>query len=267
MVEAISFRLVENSKITYLVSPLLETAGVFHAFTTRKNGVSTGAYAGLNLRKNCGDDYANVTRNYEILSGALGFGVADIAMSLQVHGRETRRVYGGEGIFAERSDCDALVSDANAVMMIFAADCVPILLYDMRTGAAAAAHAGWRGTVLGTPVAALERMRAEFGSEPGDVAAAIGPCIERDCYEVDSAVADALKSVFGEVGDLMVRRGDKYYPDLRELNALALSRAGVKRIDIDDHCTKCLPELFWSHRRTGSERGVQGALIRARCGA
>lgn len=259
-------RFVEKNGILLLVSTLLESANVRHAFTTRRGGVSTGEFSSLNLRISCADSRENVFKNYELLADTLGFETKNVVMSHQVHSNFVRRADAGEGLFApDRPNADGLVSDReNLALFVFSADCVPILLADTATGAVAAVHAGWRGTALGILGEAVRRMAEEYGTNPADIVAAIGPHISQDRFETGGEVYDAMRAHFGEKTDEhTIKRGEKFFPDLGLLNREELIRAGVclENIDLDTHCTMCEPEYFWSHRRTGDARGVQGAVI------
>src|SRR5690606_22578476 len=103
----------------------------------------------------------------------------------QVHGNDVAVVGPGTPARGERPRADVAVSnEADAAVAVRAADCVPLLLGDRRTGAVAAVHAGWRGTAARAAVAAVEALGREFGSRPADLVVAIGPCIGACCYEV-----------------------------------------------------------------------------------
>ena len=105
-------------------------------------------------------------------------------------------------------------------------------------------------------------MEKEFGTHPRDIAAAIGPGIGPCCFETDDDVPAALRAALGgDAEPYMTRQGAKWHVDLKGLNALWLRRCGVGQIDISDHCTGCRPELYWSHRKMGSARGVQAGLL------
>ena len=67
-----------------------------------------------------------------------------------------------------------------------------------------------------------------------------------------------------EVNAYIQKKGEKYYLDLKQINALSLRMAGVRHIEISDACTMCSPDVFWSHRVTKGERGSQGAIIQCR---
>ena len=105
-------------------------------------------------------------------------------------------------------------------------------------------------------------MVQNFGCKAEDIHVAIGPNIGFCHFETDADVPDALLAAFGEEVRPYIRSaGNKYFVDLKEINALILRRAGVRHIEISDACTMCQPDRFWSHRVTGGNRGSQGALI------
>jgi YfiH family protein len=238
-----------------------------HCFTTRFGGVSGGYLSSLNLGIHRGDNWENVLKNYEIIGNALGFDSKNVILSHQTHTDTVLRVGSkelGAGLYApELPECDALVTnEPGAALVIFTADCTPILLHDPVTGAVGAAHAGWRGTAAAIAARTVEAMCREFGSRPSDIRAAIGPNIGPCCFETDEDVPDTMVAAFGDAVLPFIRRqGSKYYVNLKEINALILRRAGVEHIDISTDCTACQSHRFWSHRITGGLRGSQGAII------
>ena len=147
-------------------------------------------------------------------------------------------------------------------LWIFTADCTPILFHDPVTGAVGASHAGWRGTAADIAGKTVRAMVQAFGCRPADIRAAIGPNIGPCCFETDKDVPDALVAAFGSrIWEHIRTQQNKYYVNLKEINALALHRAGVENIEISDACTMCEHARFWSHRYTRGDRGSQGAII------
>ena len=163
-------------------------------------------------------------------------------------------------------ECDALVTnDPGTALMVFTADCTPVLLWDSVTGAVGAAHAGGRGTAMKIAVKALDAMVAHFGCDPKNIHAAIGPNIGQCHFETDADVPEAILAAYGEeTRKWITQKGGKFFLDLKQINALGLREAGVAEIDISESCTACQPHRFWSHRVTRGERGSQGALILCR---
>lgn len=251
-------------ELEYLTAEIIK---VPHGFTTRFGGVSQGHLSSLNIGIRQGDDWNNVLENYRILGRSIGFDVKKLVLSHQIHTDIVRCVDAsncGEGLFTpELPECDALITNQPGIALaVFTADCVPILLHDPITGAVGAVHAGWRGTVASIAGKAVATMTAQFGTRPEDVRAAIGPSIGPCCFETGRDVPEAMVAAFGEEAEKFIRpSGDKFYVNLKEINALVLRRAGVRHMDISDACTACQSHRFWSHRVTQGLRGAQGAII------
>ena len=237
-----------------------------HCFTTRFGGVSTGVLDSLNIAIKEGEKAENVRENIRILSEALGFSMDALVTTRQTHSDIVRVVTKADhrGCFhRDYPECDALVTcDPGVALMVFTADCTPILFHDPVTGAVGAAHAGWRGTASQIGAKTVAAMVENFGCDPANIRAAIGPNIAQCHFQTDSDVPEAMLEAFGEEAERFIRvDGDKYYVNLKEINALSLRRAGVVHIEISDACTACQPHRFWSHRVTKGQRGSQGAII------
>jgi len=147
---------------------------------------------------------------------------------------------------------DALITaEPGRTVSVRTADCFPILLADPRHRAVAAVHAGWRGTAARVVIETLRRMRVEFGTEPSDLWAAIGPGIGACCYHVGADVARR----FGMDGAGRL--------DLAAENIRQLAEAGVQPVRIDhlQACTSCDAERFHSWRRDHHEAGRMISFI------
>lgn len=251
-------------QLEYLTAEGIQAA---HCFTTRLGGVSKGSLSSLNIGTSRGDDMGNVLENYRRLGSAVGFDIHNLVLSRQTHSDIVRRVgeaERGAGLFAPPlTGCDALITDVPGLALtVFTADCTPILLSDPITGAVGAIHAGWRGTVAAIAGKTVAAMAAQFGSRPEDIRAAIGPNIGFCHFETDEDVPEALIAAFGpEIRQYIRPAGEKYYSDLKAVNAWVLRRAGVTQIEISSECTVCRSDRFWSHRVTHGDRGSQGAII------
>ena len=240
--------------------------GARHCFTTRLGGVSEGVFSALNMRYNGGDSPENVTKNYQILAEAIGFDLQNLVLTRQTHSDIVRQVTSKDSQGLDNRsypESDALITnEPGAALCIFTADCTPILLWDPVTGAVGAAHAGWRGTAAKIAAKTALAMVSAYGCKPENIRAAIGPNIAQCCFETDADVPQALEKAYGaEVKEHITQKGNKYYVNLKEINALALKEAGVTQIDIASECTACQCDRFWSHRVTGGIRGSQGAII------
>ena len=265
--------ITEHNKdgLVYLSADGIDAAGgAVHGFSTRLGGVSEGIFASLNLSMNRGDDPEHVRENYRRFCAAIGADLERVVCASQVHGDTVRSITSADlGIGLDQEEpwqADGLVTDIPGVaLVIFSADCLPVLLYDPVRRVIAAVHAGWRGTALAIAGRAAARMVSDYGSSPGDIRAAIGPGIGPCCFETHGEVPAAMEETYGPAAAPFLRplSGGKFRVDLKGLNALALTRAGVDpaRIDTDGDCTMCLPEKYWSHRRLGDRRGSMAALI------
>jgi len=253
-----------HNTLEYLAS---DGITVPHGFTTRYGGVSTGALSSLNLGTSRGDAPENVLENYRRLGEALGFNPQNAVLCKQIHSDTVHTVTReelGAGLYRPAlSACDALVTNIpGAALVVFTADCTPILFYDPVTGAVGAAHAGWRGTAANIAGKTVAAMVSRFGSRPENIRAAIGPNIGACHFETDYDVPQALKDAFGEkMNDYIRPKGEKYYVDLKGVNAYLLHRIGVQNVDVSGCCTVCQSDRFWSHRVTRGVRGSQGAVI------
>ena len=254
----------KQGQLEYLVA---EDIHVPHCFTTRLGGVSTGYLASLNLGLRRGDDPENVAENFRILGQAVGFSPEDLVSTRQTHSDIVLAVghaqRGSALVEGASPESDALITnDPGTALVVFTADCTPILLWDPVTGAVGAVHAGWRGTAAAIGEKTVAAMVRNYGCRPEDIRAAIGPNIGWCHFETDADVPQAMRRTCGDAADAWIRKsGDKYYVDLKQINALILRRAGVTHIEISQHCTMCQPDRFWSHRVTGGHRGAQGAVI------
>ena len=259
-----SITTINHNSLEYLVA---ENISAPHGFTTRLGGVSTGYLESLNLGINRGDDPENVRENYRRLAKAVGFDLTKLVLTHQIHSDIVRVVTEADCLDSvshkDYPECDALVTNTpDVALMVFSADCTPILFHDPVTGAVGAAHAGWRGTANGIAAKTVDAMASAFGCRRENIRAAIGPNIGFCCFLTDRDVPDAIIAEFGAEAEAFIRKtGKKYQVDLKAVNAFALCRAGVGNIEISDDCTMCQPNRFWSHRVTGINRGSQGAVI------
>jgi hypothetical protein len=268
---------------------------LWHGFSTRRGGVSRAycleeAPGELNLGFTSEDDRANVIRNRQLLAEAVSGALATpLATVRQIHSS----VLVSQGPIAEpagvagQHPCkgDGLMTSQPGVLLgIQTADCIPVLVADRRRKAIAAFHAGWRGTVRRIVENGIGRMRLEFGSQPEDLVAAIGPGVGQCCYAVGEEVFSEFESQFTYGSELFrqVESSDPLrarYPmmflnqrapghwsgsglhlNLIEANRQQLLAAGLEpgAIQVVGACTNCHPELFFSHR---GSRGCCGRMM------
>ncbi|MGH9321852.1 MAG: peptidoglycan editing factor PgeF [Vicinamibacteria bacterium] len=219
--------------------PLIE-AGATHAFTTRAASFGSREQG---------------TRDPERLSRLLGF--SGFAQMQQVHGNDVRSA-AEEG---PAPSCDGLVTDRKGVaLLVKTADCVPLLFWASERNAAAAVHAGWRGTISGIAGSAVRKLVSSFGASTGELHVALGPAIRVCCYEVGDEVIERFRDP-----DLVSRPGPRgrQHLDLVEVNRRELLAAGVpeERIYDSGRCTSCENHRFYSFRKEGSGVGRLFGLI------
>ena len=234
-------------------SPLL--TGTRHGFSTRRGGVSSGGYATLNVGAKWGDDPDKVAHNRRRLAAAGGFDLKRLFTAKQVHGaRVALIVEGTEVDRVAQAEADALVTEVpGAVLGVYTADCVPILLSDGE-GRVAAVHAGWRGTVAGVAAAAVEAL-VSIGARRQRLKAVFGPSICAHCFEVGDEVAAQFAPA------AVVRGPQRPHVDLLEANRGFLAGAGVAKFDAHPPCTMCEPERYFSFRRDGGQIGQHLSFI------
>ena len=261
-----SIQTVTQGKLEYLVA---ENISVPHCFTTRLGGVSKGPLASLNIGMHRGDEPENVAQNFRLLGNALGFCETDLVLTRQTHSDIVRRVTKSDHMGLDHHvypECDALITnDPGTALVVFTADCTPILLHDPVTGAVGAVHAGWRGTASALAAKTVAAMAEHFGTDPKNIRAAIGPNIGFCCFETDGDVPEAIdKYLGGDSEGMYTRRADgKYMVDLKAANKRRLVQLGLKaeNVDISEECTMCSHDKYWSHRYTKGLRGTQAAVI------
>lgn len=216
---------------------------------------------------------------WEKVSEALG--VRRVATLNQVHGNTVVAVRRGMAPSPEGCSGDALVSDdPDVAVAVRAADCVPLLLADPKTGAVAAVHAGWRGTAASASVAGVETLTRDCGANPEDLVAAIGPSIGACCYEVGSELVDAFAAA-GHARHLIDRwflappagRGNRNGPTLRldvagaNRDQLILAGLREENVFMCGLCTAMHLDVLTSYRaekeRAGRLAGVIAPLPRS----
>ena len=268
----VNHKVDNESHVPFLHFDKLEAAGmVKHCFTTRAGGVSENIFSTMNLSFTRGDEKDRVMENYRRIASALGERIESFVCSDQTHTTNVLRVgkeQCGIGVTREKpyTDVDGLITnEPGVVLATFYADCVPLYFVDTRNKAIGLSHSGWKGTVGRMGQATLQLMAEEFGTNPADVVAAIGPSICQDCYEVSEDVAGQFADEFrNHQNEILINKGNgKYLLDLWKANEIVLTEAGVKKdnIAVTNICTCCNPALLFSHRASQGKRGNLGAFM------
>lgn len=255
--------------------------------TTRHGGVSEGNYASLNINEYCGDSKANTDANRLLLANELGIDTNHIIMPHQTHGVESRII--GEEFATLPDDVKKmLLEGVDAVMTnipgmcigVSTADCIPVLLYDEEHHAAAAIHAGWRGTQARIVHKAVQEMRMAYQTDPTKLKAVIGPGISLDNFEVGDEVYAAFEQAafdMSTIAEERIKRNPnaedpakaferKWHINLPLANIQMLTHNGVDEANIINTgiCTFDNADNYFSARRLGIESGriYTGIIIR-----
>lgn len=264
----------EKNGIRYLQFPaLLEPEVCRHLFSTRIGGVSEGDLGSMNLSYTRGDKTENVDENFRRIAGILNCTMDDFVLSHQTHTTNVRIITEadkGKGITRERDyeDVDGLITNVPGIVLsTFYADCVPLYFVDSVKKAIGLSHSGWRGTVNKMGKVTVQKMMAEYGCNPKDIIAVIGPSICVDCYEVSMDVAQEFMTAFKNADNLdsivIPKNEEKAMLDLWQANLAVLTEAGIPKenISLPDICTACNKDILFSHRASNGKRGNLGAFL------
>ncbi|GLQ33837.1 laccase domain protein [Amylibacter marinus] len=233
-----------------------------HGFFTRRGGVSSGIFKGLNCGRGSSDQRDAVDQNRMLVATAMEVDLARLSNVYQYHSAEVVAVDGPQN---GQLKADAMVSKtANLALGILTADCAPILFADAKNGVIGAAHSGWKGAMGGISENTVAAM-VKLGAARGNIIATIGPCISQRNYEVgqdfyesfcDQAPSDAQFFTDGKAG--------KYQFDLPGFCLKSLQECDIKLATWTGHCTYAEPDRFYSYRRaTHLNQPDYGRLISA----
>lgn len=230
-----------------LTHPLLDVAGVRHAFFTRQGGVSEGIYASLNVGSGSKDDPAAVRENRRRAAAHLGGG--PLVTGYQVHSPDALAVTGAWP--GEAPQCDGVATATRGVICgALAADCAPILFADPEARVVAACHAGWKGALHGVAEDTLKRME-ELGAQRDRIRAVIGPCIGPASYEVGLEYVARFTEVDPAYGRFFTpgASADKRQFDLPAFVLFQLEKSGIEQRAWIGRDTCAEGDLFFSNRR------------------
>jgi len=239
------------------------TLNTRHAIFTRHGGLSPEPWRSLNVGGTVGDDLTRVRANRNLSLAALGCSPESVFDVWQVHGTDIicANAPRPEGESIRQADI-ILTDKCELTLYMRFADCVPILFHDSRKGVIGVAHAGWRGTLRDVAGSVVTAMLNNYGCNPADIVAGIGPSIGPDHYEVGSDVIVQVMEKFGDDSEKLLKsHHGRIHFDLWKTNQILLERAGVGRIEIAEICTACNTTDWFSHRAEKGRTGRFGALI------
>ena len=241
--------------VQYRESRLLIEAGFIHGFTTRIGGVSHPPYDSLNLGDKTGDFPEAVKENKNLLAKEIGVGVDRWITLRQVH---SAVVVNSDTPFKTLPEADSVITNRSGVIAaVKVADCLPVLIADPVEKVVASVHCGWKGLSSGIIEKTLNAMNISYGSKPGNLIAALGPCAGVCCYEIGKDIAGLFTK------NSVSKRNGACYLDLDALACSLLTGAGLNENNIDSIglCTICKAEHFYSYRRDREASGRMMAFI------
>ncbi len=242
----------------------LKQQGLTHGISTRDGGVSSGGLSTLNLGVKVNDLAQNLQINRQRFCGAVGVDVRRVVSSGQVHETAVAIVdnsYAGKRI----AETDALVTNTRGLpLLLFFADCVPLLIFDPVRQVIGLSHAGWKGTEKSIGPKTLQCMQQNFGTEPADCLVGIGPSIGPEDYEVDEPVMTEIRKHWNNEQSFSRPATPGHWQlDLWHWNQLQFLTAGVAshNIHVAGISTARQSDIFFSHRASGGTAGRFGVLM------
>lgn len=266
------FVIKEHNGISYGYFPNFEAQGILTACSCRMGGESAVVPGTLNLALHVGDEAKLVLENRRRFAEALGIKAEAFTTCAQVHGSKVQLITpalvgaGALQVADTIAATDALVTNLPEVpLLLFYADCTPVLIADPVKRVIGLAHAGWRGTVAEIVKQTIKVMQESFGCEPEAMLGAIGPCIGACCYEVDDFVRDKALQYTEFFAPVPGKQG-KYMLDLQGLNAKQLRDCGLKQenISLAKTCTNDNNSRFCSYRAEQGKTGRMGVVLMLR---
>jgi len=242
--------MVTPDRAMFCASTLEICDGIRHGFFTRQGGVSKGIYGSLNCGLGSGDDAENVRRNRALVAETLGVPHERLLTLYQIH--SATAVIVDQRWNSDVAEADALVTRTPGLAIgALTADCAPVLFCDPEARVIAAAHAGWRGALLGIVEATVASME-ELGAKPERMVAVIGPTISQRAYEVGSDYVERFLAEEPESSSFFMTDDSSGEPhfDLAGYVAERLARAGVGTVSDLGLCTYCDETRLFSYRRS-----------------
>jgi YfiH family protein len=242
--------MVTPDRAMFCASNLESCDGIRHGFFTRRGGVSKGIYGSLNCGLGSGDDAENVRQNRVLVAETLGVPHERLLTLYQIH--SATAVIVDQPWNSDVAEADALVTRTPGLAIgALTADCAPVLFCDPEARVIAAAHAGWRGALLGIVEATVASME-ELGAKPERMVAVIGPTISQRAYEVGSDYVERFMAEEPESSPFFMTDDSSGEPhfDLAGYVAERLARAGVGTVSDLGLCTYCDETRLFSYRRS-----------------
>lgn len=253
----------QEGSIKYYRFSSFENPGLYHAVFTRHGGVSPSPWRSLNFGASVGDELKRVMQNREKALAILNIKPDSVYDTFQIHSTEIlltdRPLHPNE----PHIKADAIITNQPKITLLMRfADCVPILLFDPVNRVIGISHAGWMGTVNKIAGKTVLQMNQNYGTNPNDILAAIGPSIGPDHYSVGDDVLEKVYLSFrGKAEQFINYDHGKSYFDLWKANQSVLNEVGVCKIEVAEICTNCNLNDWFSHRGEHGKTGRFGVVI------
>lgn len=253
------FRLEEFMGRRVLRSSLMDYPDIDAFFTTRDLPLKCGERTDL---------LSVIEANKKLVCKGFEIAEENLLIPHQTHSDNVKVIKSQSDLTMSLENTDALVTNLkNVALALNFADCVPIILFDSKKKVIGAVHAGWRGTAAKIGVKTFNKMQSEFGSNPKDIIALIGPAIGKCCFEVGDDVAAKIKSSVDNLNadafasEAKLPLSGKNNIDLKLINKSQLLAIGIEKIDLCEDCTSCKNELFFSYRKENANTQRHSAVI------
>lgn len=259
-----------KNNLAYLTFKEIEKYNfINHAYSTRLGGVSKNEFKSLNFGYKTNDNIEFIDKNYDIFCETMNIKKHNLALTSQIHEDKiaivTTQNMTKSNNFTQFDQTDGLITnEPNVGLITFHADCAVIYLIDIKQKVIGLAHAGWRGTVKNIAGKLVQNFINFYKSSPENIVAALGPCIQSCCFEVDKSLLKHFYSL--NIPETYIHNSsnnNKIKIDLLQVNKELLVKSGLKPENIfkSDVCTMCSHELLFSHRATNGKRGANIAYI------
>lgn len=229
-------------------------------FTQRDGGVSQKEFDSLNLAFHVEDDESLVQINHDILANTLDYDKYSLVYMKQFHS-DIIHIVTEDDNFNTPPTCDALITDkTNTPLMVMVADCFPVLFYDPSQKVIAVAHSGRAGTFQNIVKKVIEKMHSEFHSNPKNILVNVGAGIGECCYEVGEEIVTEAQELGYDYA--ITKKEEKNFLNISNILQQQLKESGIKdkHLKIDNTCTSCNTDQYFSYRAEGKTGRFAGVI-------
>ncbi len=154
-----------------------------HCFFSRKNGFSRGLYKSLNCGRGSNDKKRNIDKNLNYVAVRMNVEKGKLVLMNQTHSNKVIEIK--KNNYKKKILADAMISKMKGIALcVLTADCVPVVIYDIKNNIIGCIHAGWKGAYSGIIKNTIDKIK-KINSH-NKIYASVGPCIGKKNYEVDT---------------------------------------------------------------------------------